>query len=98
MTALPLTAPRLEPCAGCTHARDHHVGCRVHEGCCGADDCGCMGFEPGDADVWDTVIAWDDRPATRAEIERAAAFVDADPDELERAVRQVEAEAATPRT
>jgi hypothetical protein len=46
MTAHPFPLPDLSPCAACTHAHDHHVGCRVHEGCCGADDCGCMGFEP----------------------------------------------------
>lgn len=36
----------LSPCAGCSHAQDHHLGCRTHEGCCGADHCTCLGFQP----------------------------------------------------
>lgn len=34
------------PCASCAHAENHHLGCRLHEGCCGADGCACMGYQP----------------------------------------------------
>jgi hypothetical protein len=70
------------PCAACAHAENHHLGCRLHDGCCGADDCHCMGFQP--------------ERATRAEIERIAAFAGIDPDVLEAEVRRLEAEAAGP--
>jgi len=88
-------APALSPCAACSHAEDHHAGCRVHEGCCGADACGCMGFEPAmyraaDADAWGIVLRWDDRPATRAEIEIVAAWMGLEADVLEKEVRAEE--------
>jgi hypothetical protein len=90
-----LPPPALSPCAACTHAEDHHAGCRVHDACCGATDCGCLGFVPAtdaprDAEAWNLVRQWENRPAPRREIEIIAAWMGVDADELEKVVRDEE--------
>ena len=46
MSPSAVLAVAVAPCAACSHAENHHLGCRLHEGCCGADDCHCMGYQP----------------------------------------------------